>query len=420
MLITSADSHLPAISNEDRVRVESSKNRLTTVRPRRVGQLLDLRRWTSAISSARSRISMISSRSRSAADSRWRISSCPSRSGRLMPDLVARRRSPSQPHADPLAAARWAGSCRRGRPGSAARGGRGRPARPAGRRAAGRGRRGRPARRGRCGRSRARRRPAPRRLSSMPGAGMSVCSTARVGCRRRSSRYIVTSRAPTGTATPSTSAIAAASRRARATPRVGMPSSTRSVGALVALEDLVRHRGAAPGRRRPRSSRPARRRLARRRRVGGGNPGSTAEGAAKSGRIKRRTSFPASQDRSLKDVESCSAEPTVRAARARHTVASGQARVGLTSARRASRPLTNFGRVVGGQARGQRRPPRRSRRRRGPRSRRATSNAPSRRIARSTLGIRSRVQPWRVGREQLVDVGPVRDDALDEVGRCTG
>ena len=42
MLMTSADSHLPAISNELRVRVESSKNRLTTVRPRSVGQLLDL------------------------------------------------------------------------------------------------------------------------------------------------------------------------------------------------------------------------------------------------------------------------------------------------------------------------------------------------------------------------------------------
>ena len=37
MLMTSADSHLPAISNELRVRVESSKKRLTTVRPRRVG-----------------------------------------------------------------------------------------------------------------------------------------------------------------------------------------------------------------------------------------------------------------------------------------------------------------------------------------------------------------------------------------------
>ena len=41
-LITSAHSHLAAASNEIRVRVESSKNRLTTVRPRRVGQLLDV------------------------------------------------------------------------------------------------------------------------------------------------------------------------------------------------------------------------------------------------------------------------------------------------------------------------------------------------------------------------------------------
>ena len=48
MLITSADSHLPAISNEERVRVESSKKRLTTVRPRSAGSFLTGRSWTSA------------------------------------------------------------------------------------------------------------------------------------------------------------------------------------------------------------------------------------------------------------------------------------------------------------------------------------------------------------------------------------
>ena len=52
MLMTSAESHLPAISKEDRVRVESSKKRLTTVRPRSVGSFLTSRRCTSCIDSA--------------------------------------------------------------------------------------------------------------------------------------------------------------------------------------------------------------------------------------------------------------------------------------------------------------------------------------------------------------------------------
>ena len=39
-LMTSADSRLAAASKEIRVRVESSKKRLTTVRPRRVGSFL--------------------------------------------------------------------------------------------------------------------------------------------------------------------------------------------------------------------------------------------------------------------------------------------------------------------------------------------------------------------------------------------
>ena len=43
-LMTSADSRLAAVSNEMRVRVESSKNRLTTVRPRSVGSFLISRR----------------------------------------------------------------------------------------------------------------------------------------------------------------------------------------------------------------------------------------------------------------------------------------------------------------------------------------------------------------------------------------
>ena len=42
-LMTSAESRLAAASNEMRVRVESSKNRLTTVRPRSVGSFLTAR-----------------------------------------------------------------------------------------------------------------------------------------------------------------------------------------------------------------------------------------------------------------------------------------------------------------------------------------------------------------------------------------
>ncbi len=55
-LITSALSRLAAVSNEIRVRVESSKNRLTTVRPRRAGSFLTEREDTAAIWSAVSRI----------------------------------------------------------------------------------------------------------------------------------------------------------------------------------------------------------------------------------------------------------------------------------------------------------------------------------------------------------------------------
>ena len=56
-LMTSADSRLAAASNEIRVRVESSKNRLTTVRPRSAGSFLIGRSASGRISSAVSRIS---------------------------------------------------------------------------------------------------------------------------------------------------------------------------------------------------------------------------------------------------------------------------------------------------------------------------------------------------------------------------
>ncbi len=69
-LMTSAESRLAAASKEMRVRVESSKKRLTTVRPRRVGSFLIGRSATRAISSAVSRIRTASSRVRSAAEMR--------------------------------------------------------------------------------------------------------------------------------------------------------------------------------------------------------------------------------------------------------------------------------------------------------------------------------------------------------------
>ena len=55
-LMTSADSRLAAVSNEMRVRVESSKKRLTTVRPRSVGSFLISRPCVAAIEPAVSRI----------------------------------------------------------------------------------------------------------------------------------------------------------------------------------------------------------------------------------------------------------------------------------------------------------------------------------------------------------------------------
>ena len=201
--MTSADSRLAAASNEIRVRVESSKNRLTTVRPRRVGQLLDLARLGDAamllggVEDAARRRRGSGRRRRAGAASRH-----PRRVG------VGRRLGAARPrravvlgqlHAAPLGAARSAGSCRRSRPGSAARGGRGRPAPPAARRAAGRGRRARRARPGRCGRRTARRRPARRPCRRCRRRGCRCAPARAAGCSRRSSRYIVMSSEPTGT-----------------------------------------------------------------------------------------------------------------------------------------------------------------------------------------------------------------------------
>src|SRR5664280_537781 len=63
-------------------------------------------------------------------------------------------------------------------------------------------------------------------LSSMPPGGIEVLAGKRIGPLRRSSRNIVMSSAPTGTVTPSTSAMKDTRRLASGTPRDGMPSTT--------------------------------------------------------------------------------------------------------------------------------------------------------------------------------------------------
>ena len=60
MFMTSAPSRLPAISNEDWVRVEASKNRLIWVRPRKEVRFLSTWRLSSTYSSERSSRPVIS------------------------------------------------------------------------------------------------------------------------------------------------------------------------------------------------------------------------------------------------------------------------------------------------------------------------------------------------------------------------
>src|SRR5688500_17453929 len=74
MFSVSALSRFSAISNDMRVRVLGSKNRLTTVRPRSAGTFLMARPPISFIASAMSSTSVISPGVRSAMPSRWRPS----------------------------------------------------------------------------------------------------------------------------------------------------------------------------------------------------------------------------------------------------------------------------------------------------------------------------------------------------------
>ena len=303
--MTSAESRLAAASNEIRVRVESSKKRLTTVRPRRAGSFLIGRSASDRISSAVASTSSASSRVRSAADRRcffdapapsmitasssstpvrWTRSRWTSEVGRFLPTKSAQDRQLAVPAVD---------ECRRA-------------ARPRGRPTSLRA-------------SRAARMVRPENstsststttLSSMPPSGIWVGSRVRAGLRRRSSRYIVTSREPLETASPSTAAIRSAIRSASGTPRDGMPRSTRSSAPLLRsrISWAMRLRSRAmspesstvrPSSGRPSSRRPSSRRPSSRRPFSG--PGAGC--AAGAGIRVPEHSFSASLDGSLKDVD---------------------------------------------------------------------------------------------------------------------
>ena len=115
---TSADSRLAAVSKERRVRVDSSKKRVATTLPRRVGTLGTERRSTSAKDSATRRTSAMPSSPRSATDRRcW---------GRVTGSPTSRSRRPRRPRR-PSPRGGWAGSCPRSRAGWGAPDGPGRP-----------------------------------------------------------------------------------------------------------------------------------------------------------------------------------------------------------------------------------------------------------------------------------------------------
>ena len=78
-LITSADNRFAAASKEIRVRVESSANKFTIVRPRSVGSFLTAPSLTRASSLAVSKIEIASALLISAIDKRWRITAQPLR-----------------------------------------------------------------------------------------------------------------------------------------------------------------------------------------------------------------------------------------------------------------------------------------------------------------------------------------------------
>ena len=226
----------PLARDLERAARVSSKNRLTTVRPRRVGSFLTSRRYRVHLGRgvedlADLRGGQVVRRqqvpTRVPAGRRragWRSSGLP-------PLMVTSSSTPSCSLRRTCTRSLLdvGGSCRRGRLGSAGLGGHGR-----------RGRRGAPRGGGRG--PRARRAPPDR----APGVedvvdehddlvvdavgGIWVRIGDRVGCRRRSSRCIVTSSAPTGTGRPSTSMTPT---RRWASDAGGMPRTTRSSAPLL-------------------------------------------------------------------------------------------------------------------------------------------------------------------------------------------
>ena len=128
-------------------------------------------------------------------------------------------------------------------------------------------------------------------LPSTPPGGISVGSSARAGLSRRSSRYMVASSDPTGTSYPSTAAIRSAIRWARGTPRVGMPSRTRSPAPL--LRSRISWEMRVSARAMSRSSRTVR-------------PPAAGDASCRAGLgwapISAQTSLSASLDGPLKDV----------------------------------------------------------------------------------------------------------------------
>ena len=246
-LITSADSRLAATSKLVRVRVESSKKRLTTVRPRSVGSFLTVRSPTRASSSAVSRTSERLVAAEVGGRQQVAVHVSPSspagRAGRAAgiaafdDDAVAAVDLGEQ-HADRLALAgrevladvvgpdRQLAVAAVDQDGELDRA-----------RAAEVGQR---VERGADGAAGEQDVVDQDDDLVVDRAGQRRCGRpARMPRSRRSSRYIVVSSEPTGTSMPSNSASFAASRWASATPRVGMPSSTTSRAAVGVLEQLV-------------------------------------------------------------------------------------------------------------------------------------------------------------------------------------
>ena len=230
--MTSADSRLAAASNEIRVRVESSKNRLTTVRPRRVGSFLigrsgDAGQLLGGVEHEQGVVAgevgagqqVALHRRRPVRRTMQRRHRRPSSSASEHPDGLAQRRrqvladvvGPDRQLA--VAAVDQHGELDGPRPAEVVERVEGGPDGAAGEQDV----------------------VDEHDDLAVDAAGRDVGgSSARAGRSRRSSRYIVTSREPTGHVDAlDRRRSAAASRRASGTPRVGMPSSTRSSAPLV-------------------------------------------------------------------------------------------------------------------------------------------------------------------------------------------